>query len=370
MLKIHMVQAEHGDCFILEFSAPSGPGYILIDGGPESIYRMHLKGELHKIRDGGGKLDLVILSHVDNDHSIGLLDLVAELREEKANGLSETIAINELWHNTFSRTIGDGNEIEPRLKMLLANADNADHVMSISGTQVDGIGEGNNIRIGASALGIPVNPGFDNGLICVEDAAQSRDFGGLSLRIIGPTKTNLEDLKEKWLNWLDKYEDAVAGADPFLAAMADRSIPNISSITILAESEGKRVLFTGDGRGDHIIQGLEHAGLLGPTGGMHLDVLKVPHHGSDRNVTKKFFKTITADRYVISANGKYGNPDLATLIWIVESAKEQGRAIEIVVSNRTDSTEHLLAEYDPSEYGYLLVEMKRGVDSMTLEVAD
>jgi len=369
MLKIHMVQAEHGDCFILEFSAPSGPGYILIDGGPKDVYGMHLQGELRKIKDTGGDLDLVILSHVDNDHSIGLLDLIAELREEKANGLSGTILINELWHNTFSSTIGDGNDIEPRLKMLLANAGSAGHVMSICGAQVEGIGEGNSIRIGANALGIPINPGFNNNLICVEDASQSRDFGELSLRIIGPTKDNLEDLRVKWLNWLDKYEDAVSSANPFLASMADRSIPNLSSITILAEADGKRALFTGDARGDHIIQGLEHAGLLNSVGDMHVDILKVPHHGSDRNVTKKFFKTITADRYLISANGKYGNPDLATLIWIVEAAKEKERTIDVIVSNKTDSTDHLVNEYDPAEYGYTLLEMASDVDSLTLEVS-
>jgi hypothetical protein len=42
---------------------------------------------------------------------------------------------------------------------------------------------------------------------------------------------------------------------PFIAAMADRSIPNLSSIMILAEAdEGKKILFTGDGRGDHLLQ--------------------------------------------------------------------------------------------------------------------
>ena len=46
-----------------------------------------LRPELQNIAGRGGKLDLVVLSHVDNDHVIGLLDLMAELREQKADGM-------------------------------------------------------------------------------------------------------------------------------------------------------------------------------------------------------------------------------------------------------------------------------------------
>ena len=42
---------------------------------------------------------------------------------------------------------------------------------------------------------------------------------------------------------------------------------------------------------------------------VHLDLLKVPHHGSDRNVSETFFRQVTADHYVISADGRFDNPD-------------------------------------------------------------
>jgi beta-lactamase superfamily II metal-dependent hydrolase len=128
-------------------------------------------------------------------------------------------------------------------------------------------------------------------------------------------------------------------------------------------------LLTGDGRGDHLLQGLERAGLLSPEGTLHVDLLKVPHHGSDRNVTKEFFETVTADIYVVSANGKHDNPDLITLKWMVEAAKEQGRAIEIFATNQTPSTLELVDECDPDEFGYRLIEMEEGADSITVDVA-
>ena len=46
---------------------------------------------------------------------------------------------------------------------------------------------------------------------------------------------------------------------------------------------------------------------------LHVDILKVPHHGSDNNVTEGFFRTITADHYVFSGDGEHGNPERNTM---------------------------------------------------------
>ena len=77
--------------------------------------------------------------------------------------------------------------------------------------------------------------------------------------------------------------------------------------------------------------------------------------------TKEFFETVTADHYVISADGeKHPHPSLETLIWIVETAKEQGRSAKIHVTNETESTGKLEKEYDPDEYRYQLITMNPG----------
>ena len=153
-------------------------------------------------------------------------------------------------------------------------------------------------------------------------------------------------------SWLDDHEVNIASGDLRLMANADQSIPNLSSIMFLAEAEGKTVLFTGDGRSDHLLGGLGDAGLLDGEGKFHVDVFKVSHHGSDRNATKTFFRKVTADTYVISANGHPDNPDLSTLIWIVEAAKLQGRQIHIIATNETPSLEKLLEEYPKNEFNY------------------
>ena len=47
-----------------------------------------------------------------------------------------------------------------------------------------------------------------------------------------------------------------------VAAYLDRSVFNLSSIVILAEFKRKRMLLTGDARGDDILAGLRSSGLL------------------------------------------------------------------------------------------------------------
>lgn len=365
MLRLRVVQAAHGDCLILESDTPPHLSHVLIDGGPETTYDKHLRGELRKIRDSGGKLDLVVLSHVDSDHVMGLRDMMAELEEQRADGADETVAVDCLWHNAFRRTVGVGTDIEPRLKALLVNVGAARNIMTTADMALQGISQGEQIRRAAAVLGIPINPNLPNDLISVDEIPEPVMLGALALRIVGPTKKNLEELRKKWLEWLDKYEESITMAEePSLAAMADRSIPNLSSIMLLAESDGRRVLLTGDGRGDHLLQGLDQADLLDAEGKLHVDVLKLPHHGSDRNATKAFFEAVTADKYVVSADGKYGNPDLATLVWIAEAAREQGHSIAIYVTNSTPSTRQLTRDCDPDEYGYRLIEMEDSAHSM------
>nr|WP_298681659.1 hypothetical protein [uncultured Dongia sp.] len=361
------MQANYGDCFILEYGTPAAPRYLLIDGGPLNVFSDHLESELQAIADSGGKLDLVAVSHVDTDHIVGVMDLMASLRDQRTNGTDELIGINAIWHNSFSSTLDSDGEIQSRLNGLLGAFSSA---TPQSTAAVAGIGEGNRVRQFALQLGIPINDGFADNLICVDDAPDPIQFGNLSLQIVGPTRANLDELHDDWEEWLDKMGAELASSDPSAKANADISIPNLSSVMFLAMAHGKTILLTGDGRSDHLLSGLIASGLLSEGGTLHVDILKVMHHGSDRNATKKFFKTVTADTYVVSANGHPDNPDLATLIWIVEAAQAADRNIRLVFTNETPATRKLRNEYPPADYGYDLAILARSKHAMTLSLAD
>jgi beta-lactamase superfamily II metal-dependent hydrolase len=121
---------------------------------------------------------------------------------------------------------------------------------------------------------------------------------------------------------------------------------------LLAECKNKRILFTGDGSGDDIVEVLSNNAMLGKQGKFHIDVLKVPHHGSDRNVSPEFFNTVEADYYVISANGRDDNPSIDTLKWIIESSNKENISKKIVLTNNTPNTVKILRVYEQKKYNY------------------
>jgi hypothetical protein len=366
MLRLRVVQADYGDCFILEFGTRKHPRYGLIDGGPRGVYKKHLRSELQSITKSGGHLDLTVLTHIDDDHVKGLLDLMGELITQEKQGGAQTITIDTLWHNTFSQTVG--TDIQNRL-MTMAVSRAIQEQSLILLAQPDeitarNVPQGDELTRDAVSLDIPINKSFKvDQPICVDNAVKAAVFGNLKVQILGPSRANLENLRKDWLAWLEKQ-----GTRDLLAP-SDQTIPNLSSIMFLVRAGKKTILFTGDGRSDDLLEGLRHANLLDLHGNLHVDILKVPHHGSARNVSKDFFKVVTADRYVISANGRDNNPDLDTLKWIVEAAHDQGRQIEIVCTNVTSSTTQIQALYKPNEYGYCLVELTPDENSLVIELA-
>jgi beta-lactamase superfamily II metal-dependent hydrolase len=365
MFKVHVLQAVYGDCLILEFGTVANPRFVLIDGGPSGTYAASLRPRLQQIQGQGGVIELVILSHVDSDHIVGLLELFSDLRQQQA-----PIAVQGLWHNSFGETIGGGNNIQARVEAMLAGVAGANSLMSAASDEVKTIAEGHKLRLDAMALSKPLNEGFQSKLVSLDTSPAQSQWGNLDVVVVGPTKINLDNLKQEWIAWLDENEGPLANGDPFVAAMADQSKPNLSSIMLhVKDDSGKTALFTGDGRGDHLLQGLGQAGLLSANGTIHVDLFKLPHHGSDRNVTKTFFKKVTADEYIASASGKDGNPDYSTLSWLVQTAKEQQRKITIHVTNKTKSTTDLLADFDPQTFGYSLRVLAPGKHAISIELS-
>jgi hypothetical protein len=369
MFELHAVQAFQGDCLILVFGTPGDLHYILIDGGPPGTYAQHLRPTLMEIAAGGGRLDRIVLTHTDDDHVTGLVELCAELRSRQLGGQPPQIAAGGMWMNTFA--------FDPILAPNMAHitiprppeqgeppappAAPADTGLPLP---LQGVAEAVDLQELVAQLGIPRNEGFPGEVICLAHGAGAEPIvltlGGLKLTLIGPTQANLDRMGREWRAWLQKHRPAVtpvlpapahAPADPDRVA-PDQSIPNRSSIMLLAEYEGRRILLTGDGRGDHIVRSLERLGLLPEGGVFHVDILHVPHHGSARNSSRKFFSRVTADTYVFSADGTNGNPDLPTLRWVVETLKAQARRATLAFTNRPPSVAEMEAAYPPADYGY------------------
>ncbi|MET0770105.1 MAG: MBL fold metallo-hydrolase, partial [Solirubrobacteraceae bacterium] len=74
-MKLEAFQSDKGDCLLLT----AGDGTrVLVDGGMRGSYSEHVAPALGAIAAAGGRLDLVCVSHIDQDHIAGVLQLMAD----------------------------------------------------------------------------------------------------------------------------------------------------------------------------------------------------------------------------------------------------------------------------------------------------
>jgi beta-lactamase superfamily II metal-dependent hydrolase len=361
-LRLHILQAQFGDCLLVDCPDREQVRHILVDGGPGGTYGASLRVILTRLAARGGSVDLAVLSHIDNDHILGLLDYMQELRDSRAGQRGALPRVGSLWHNSFSVAAG-GADVAPLARQILAQIESAAPRRGLAAV-VSGVAEGDALAALAQDLRVPRNANFGEGQVLADGADPIR-LGDVTIHVAGPSRPILDQLREEWLEWQRKHGD-LAGARR-AAVAADRSVPNLSSITMLVQWKGRRLLLTGDGRGEQVTEGLAVAGLL-DGGVIHVSMLKMPHHGSARNVSPAFLRTVTADRYVFSANGRYGNPDLQCLIWTVEAAREAGRRVELLFTNHTAALDQLKSSHPAAEFGYRTRVLSPGRRAMSVTV--
>lgn len=336
MFTLEAVGARFGDSLLLHFGDDANPKLIVIDGGPPAVFGPHLRPRLEEIRQERGlaanqplPIELMMVSHLDGDHISGILELVEELKDLDDQNNPKPWKIARFWHNAFDDVIGNKDAALTASTSAaslggLQLASLTDDATSILAT----VPQGRTLRDRVRALKLDGNKPFGS-LVMAGHAKSPLKIAGLELTIIGPDKERLEKLQKDWdkkIKPLLKKKDQASKLE--VADYLDRSVYNLSSIVVLAKFDGNTMLLTGDARGDYTIKALKEAGLL-KKGTMHVDILKLPHHGSDRNVDLKYFQTITADHYVISADGTHDNPDVPTLGWIVESRDDDDFTIHL-----------------------------------------
>jgi hypothetical protein len=196
-------------------------------------------------------------------------------------------------------------------------------------------------RISAGQLDVPLNDPAGGKLMMTREGPGATKVGQMRLTTIGPDPADLSKLRDEWNKWLRNQdskktvqrirdearrdEDRLQTSFPLVDAtrllaavkvLGDRDSvtpPNLASLMFHVEEDGRQLLLTGDGHSDDVEKGLESSGALAAGQGLHVDVLKVPHHGSEHNTTPGFPRRVTADHYIFCGNGFSANPDLDVL---------------------------------------------------------
>jgi hypothetical protein len=329
---LEALKAQHGDCLLLHYGKDDDPRLILVDGGPSPVFKESLLPRLEELRaaragEGSLPLDMLMVSHIDDDHIGGVLKLTQRLLEEKDDNVPPLVDIDTIWHNSFDDITGKGEALGSPASITASLGEVLpDERLHQSALVLASVGQGRTLRDQGKVLANRVNSPFKDLVKRGKNAKDVERPDGLTLTVIGPSEEELAALQKAWDKEVEKLKKGKPKEKAQAAAFVDNAVANLSSIIVLAQAKtGKKtrtILLTGDARGDFVLSGLEAAGLLEKGGSMHVDVLKMPHHGSIRNVDTPFFERIRADHYVFSANGKFGNPDPPTLEMLAKARKD------------------------------------------------
>lgn len=375
-IRIHMLEAGQGDAFIISCGIGENKKNIMIDGGTGNSYMNSLKNCIKKFREKEEKIDLLIITHIDNDHIDGAIEL---LKDNVSSEKSEVIKIEEVWHNSYLQLqLDKQNQISDHQLRVLEEIKN----------RGDGRDEYGRYEINAkkaSFFGSQLYEGVYNWntqtsgkAISVQNLPVYHITNELSIHLLSPTDECLEELKAFWLSELNKrnyvgipstdrlFDDAYemllrrieedsnkrqddkkskisvssTAWEDYIneEASEDNKPANKSSIAFVLKFKNKRILFLGDAVPSIIEKNLRkiYEFEVQP---YKFDAVKISHHGSSRNISPELLKIIDSPKYLFSTNGRYGHPDLSTLVKITENYPSMQIKKELIFNYKNNSEE-------------------------------
>ncbi len=343
MFTIEMLPADEGDALWIEYG--SNPvRRILVDCGRKTAYRKVAE----RLGESDLRFELFVLTHVDADHITGAVPLLQDARFGRER-------VGDVWFNGWLHLNG-------------LPWDHAGELPDVLGAQ-----QGEFFGALLRDREYTWNGAFERKPAVIPDDGPLPRFeldGGMVLTLLGPTAEKLRDMRRRWkadLAAVDPakridpgdYEralevlgdDARSGPDvldhrepgPIVISdlltvdfNADDSEPNGSTISFLAEFDGKAVLFAGDAHAPQVEASVRR--LLQQRGLQRLPLaaLKLSHHGSARNTSSELLRLLDCSRYLISTNGtRHGHPDPETLARVLDVA---GDGVELHFNYASDQT--------------------------------
>ena len=300
-IRFKFLRAGCGDSILISTERTN----ILIDGGLKD-YDTEIEPHLRDIK----QLDLVVLTHIDNDHICGLIDLV---RDDNHN-----YKIQELWFNAYEniKIPSSSNEI--------------------------GFGQGIFFEKLLKGKGLDKKHKSD---IFLQNSKKEFVFNDIKIKLLSPLKSDIDKLIGEWdkkqtIRPCNKEQgdgeistSSSLDDDKSMQYLAyntvygqDGSIKNRSSIAFILEYKNKKYLFLGDSKIQVITQSLKE--LYGTTKNnpMNFEFIKLSHHGSKNNINSKFLDIVRTNTFVTLTNGYcHHHPDKATLALILTHEKRANR---------------------------------------------
>lgn len=305
MITLKSFKADEGDCFLVKIEEEEKTYNILIDGGKKDTYLENgLKTELLNIFDSETeKIDLMILTHIHDDHIGGIKALFED--DEIPNEILEK-KIDNIWFNS-AKIISDYCKV-PEINNIKEREVEL-NCKSI-GTQISK-SQGYTLEKAIKDINKELN---------IVKALDEYKLGNIRFIVLSPDNKRLKDLHEKWPD-INSTEISGSGGDVsrLISDMiskdqyhpTDSDEFNGSSISFIMEYKKndieKRILFLGDSFSEINLNSLNTLKSLGKLkynsdNKLVIDIIKLSHHGSIRNFHEKILDIIDCKKFLISTN--------------------------------------------------------------------
>lgn len=314
-MKIKFLKAANGDCFLISFQDENQVHRnILIDGGVMETYfdsannrDGELKIEIEKIKNDNEKIDLLILTHIDNDHILGLLKWF------EMDGAAFKL-IENVWFNS-------GKLIAEYLK----EPENSDLNLNLKIFKTAETGAREAVEFEKYLLNHKI---WNRKIVSI---GTELSMNGLYINVLSPNEEQLRKLLKEYKNktgaaaytagtskdWNFSLKELISDEELNYKMPKDYSIKNHSSITFILTINNKRFLFLADAPSDKIANTLIDLG-YNKKNPLCVEFMKVSHHGSKNNTCNKLLEIVKTNHYLISTDSSgYGHPNKRTLARIL-----------------------------------------------------
>ncbi|MGG0153967.1 ComEC/Rec2 family competence protein [Bacillus mycoides] len=308
VVQIKVFPANKGDAILISHTHEEETQNILVDGGTgRQIYRI-LKEEFKRIKNEDEFIDLLVITHCDDDHIKGIIDIFQDINVDKT-------IIKEVWFNS-------GGLIAERLEEKTEENREIPIVL-------------NNSREKSITQGITLEKELEK-LQCwsktlVRGLLESK-IGDMKLTVLSPNEQGLRKLNKKWEREIDSNKQQSGNKTDYEVPMVelltnkfeeDKRVPNGSSIAFLLETEENKILMLGDSHPSVIEESLLELGYSSENK-LKVDVVKVSHHGSKHNSSESLFNIIDCQNFIVSTDGKsHGHPNKECFSRIVHTRQNK-----------------------------------------------
>ena len=289
-MKVYFYRAECGDAARVHYRGSDGQYHnIFIDSGYERTYDLVLRQEIEKIRERGELIDLWVISHIHDDHIGGVIAYLQDIHAGRSNDI-----VDQWFYNPPRTAAGKGNSRRHSATAAFRSIKQGDQLSDYL-TGKDRIGH-----------------------LEITDRHPVRDLFGMKLYVLTPQRAQLQKLRDKYAPGKQRALEKMEAEPPEAARQFDYHIPlerfnlkkweedlsveNGSSISVLMDYGGNKILWLSDAFPGSIIKGLKKLG-YSKTNPLVCDWVKVTHHGSKGNNSTALYSMIRCNNYLISADG-------------------------------------------------------------------